>query len=101
MVLVWQVTYLVLYLFLMLLLGRLVMEYVLVFARRWQPGRGAAAFMELVWSTTDPPLRALRRVIPPLRIGSVSLDLGFLLLLMIVSVLMSVVGRQISALLAA
>ncbi len=101
MVLVWQLTYLVLYLFLMLLLARLVMEYVLVFARRWQPGRGAAAALELVWSTTDPPLRALRRVIPPLRIGSVSLDLGFLLLLMIVSVLMSVVGRQISALLAA
>lgn len=91
--LVWQLLYVLLYLFLLLLLGRLVMEYVLMFARRWQPGRGAAATMELVWSTTDPPLKALRRVIPPLRIGGVSLDLGFLLLLMIVSVLMSVVGK--------
>ena len=89
--LVWQLVFLLLYLFLLLLLGRLVMEYVMMFARRWSPGRGAAAVLELVWSATDPPLRALRRVIPPLRIGSVSLDLGFLLLLMIVSVLMSVV----------
>ena len=92
---VWQFVFLLLYLFLLLLLGRLVMEYVLVFARRWQPGRGAAAVLELMWSATDPPLRALRRVIPPLRIGGVSLDLGFLLLLVIVSVLMSVVRNLI------
>jgi YggT family protein len=93
---VWQLIYLFLYLFLLLLLGRLVMEYVLAFAPRWRdrpPGKRAAAAMELMWSATDPPLKALRRVIPPLRIGSVSLDLGFLLLLMIVSVLMSVVSR--------
>ncbi len=90
--LVWQLVYVLLYLFLLLLLARLVMEYVLMFSRRWQPGRGAAATMELVWSSTDPPLNALRRLIPPVRIGGVSLDLGFLLLLMIVSVLMKVVG---------
>jgi YggT family protein len=92
--LVWQLIYVLLYLFLLLLLARLVMEYVLMFSRRWQPGRGAAATMELVWSSTDPPLNALRRVIPPVRIGGVSLDLGFLLLLMVVSVLMKVVGSQ-------
>lgn len=91
--LVWQLVYVLLYLLLLLLLGRLVMEYVLMFARRWSPGRGAAVAMELVWSSTDPLLKALRRVIPPLKIGGVSLDLGFLLLLMIVSILMSVVGR--------
>jgi YggT family protein len=44
-----------------------------------------------VYSATDPPLNALRRVIPPLRIGGMSLDLGFILLLVIVYVLMSVV----------
>lgn len=87
----WQVVYLVLYSFFLLLLARLVLEYVLVFARRWQPGRGAAAAMEVVWSVTDPPLKALRRVIPPLRIGTVSVDLAFLVLLVIVYVLMSVV----------
>lgn len=89
---VWQVVYLVLYSFFLLLLARLVLEYVLAFARRWEPGRGAAAAMEVVWSVTDPPLKALRRVIPPLRIGTVSVDLAFLVLLVIVYVLMSVVA---------
>jgi YggT family protein len=87
----WQVVYLILYGFFLCLLARLVLEYVLMFARRWQPGRGAAAGLEVVWSVTDPPLRALRRVIPPLRIGTVSLDLAFLALLFIVYVLLYVV----------
>lgn len=93
--LVWQLVYLLLYFFLLLLLGRLVMEYVMVFARRWRPGRGASVALEVVYTVTDPPLRVLRRVIPPLRIGGLSLDLGFLLLLMVVYILMSVVGRLI------
>jgi YggT family protein len=44
-----------------------------------------------VWSVTDPPLKALRRVIPPLRIGTVSLDLASLVLLVILFVLMNFV----------
>lgn len=88
---VFQVIYLVLYLFLLALMARLVLTWVLQFARRWRPGRGASAALETVWSITDPPVRALRRVIPPLRIGTVSVDLAFLVLLVIVYVLLSVV----------
>lgn len=94
---VWQVTYLALYLFLTVLLGRLVMEYVMMFARGWRPGRGSAVVMELLWSVSDPPLKALRRVIPPLRIGGMSLDLGFILLLLLVYVLMIVVRNLFRA----
>ena len=86
-----QVLYLVVYAFLLFLMARLVLSFVLQFARRWHPRRGAAAAMEVVWSVTDPPLKALRRVIPPLRIGTVSLDLAFLVLLVIVYVLLDVV----------
>ncbi len=89
--LLFQVIYLVLYFFLLILMARLVLSFVLQFARRWQPRRGAAAAMEVVWSVTDPPLKALRRVIPPLRIGNVSLDLAFVILLVIVYVLLNVV----------
>jgi YggT family protein len=92
--LVWQLIYLLLYVFLLLLLARLVVDWVTMFARRWQPGRGAAVALEIVYSATDPPLKALRRLIPPLRIGGISLDLGFILLLVIVYVLMNVVGQQ-------
>ena len=86
-----QVIYLVLYFFLLALLARFVLGAVLQFGRRWQPGRGAAAALESVWSVTDPPLKALRRVIPPLRIGTVSFDLASLVLLVILIVLMDIV----------
>ena len=53
--------------------------------------------MEIVWSVTDPPLKALRRVIPPLRLGTVSLDLSSLVLLVILYVLMDFVVRPLIA----
>ncbi|TDB72334.1 MULTISPECIES: YggT family protein [unclassified Micromonospora] len=83
-----QVLYLILYVFLIVLLARFVLGAVLQYGRRWQPGRGASAGLESVWSVTDPPLKALRRVIPPLRIGTVSIDLASLVLLVILFVLM-------------
>jgi YggT family protein len=86
-----QVAYLLLFVFLYTLFARFVLGLVMSIGRRWRPGRGAAAAMELVWSVTDPPLKALRRVIPPLRLGTVSFDLASLVLLVIVFVLMSFV----------
>ncbi|MER7419272.1 YggT family protein [Micromonospora peucetia] len=89
-----QVLYLVLYFFLLFLLARFVLSAVLQYGRRWQPGRGASVGLEIVWSVTDPPLNALRRVIPPLRIGTVSIDLASLVLLVILFVLMEFVLRR-------
>ena len=86
-----QILYLIVYLFFLVLLARFVLSAVLQYGRRWQPGRGAAAGLETVWTVTDPPLKALRRVIPPLRIGNVSLDLASLVLLVILFVLMKFV----------
>ncbi|HEY8472746.1 MAG TPA: YggT family protein [Natronosporangium sp.] len=93
--LVLQAVYVLLYLFLLLLFARFVMSWVLAYGRRWQPGRGAAAALESVWTVTDPPLKALRRVIPPLRIGSVSIDLAALVLLVMLYVLFAVVRNLI------
>ena len=85
-----QLAYVLLYIFFLTLLARFVLTAVLQFGRRWQPGRGAAAAMEAVWSVTDPPLKALRRVIRPLRVGTVSVDLASIVLLLILYVLMNV-----------
>ncbi|GAA3761300.1 YggT family protein [Micromonospora maritima] len=90
-----QVLYLLLYFFLLVLLARFVLGAVLAYGRRWQPGRGASVGLEVVWSVTDPPLRALRRVIPPLRIGTVSIDLASLVLLVILFVLMEFVLQRL------
>ena len=86
-----QIIYLLLFAFLYMLFARFVMGMVMAYGRRWRPGRGAAAALEVVWSVTDPPLKALRRVIRPVRLGTVSLDLASLVLLVIVWVLMSFV----------
>jgi YggT family protein len=92
-----QVVFVLLYLFVLVLFARFVLSWVLSFGRRWQPGRGAAATMEVLWTVTDPPLKALRRVIPPLRIGTVSIDLAAIVLLVMLFVLFAVVGRLIDS----
>jgi YggT family protein len=86
-----QIIYLLVLVFLNVLLARFAMTWVMSLGRRWRPGRGAAATLELVWSVTDPPLKWLRRVIPPLRLGTVSVDLAFIVLLVIVFLLMYIV----------
>jgi YggT family protein len=83
-----QIVYLLLMVFLYVVFARFIMNIVMAYGRRWRPGRGAAAALEVVFSVTDPPLKALRRVIPPLRLGTVSFDLASLVLLVIVWVLM-------------
>lgn len=75
-----------------LLLLRMIMSYVMMFARNFRPTGVLAAGLEIAYSVTDPPLRALRRVIPPLRLGQVSLDLGFIVLFITATILISLVA---------
>jgi YggT family protein len=84
-----QIIYLALLFFLIALIARLVLDYVQMFARSWRPSGPLLIVAEVIYTVTDPPLRALRRVIPPLRIGQVSLDLSFLVLFVLVSIAMS------------
>ena len=58
---------------------RFVTEWVQVFARSWSPRGILLVLLEFVYSVTDPPIKALRRVIPPLRIGNFALDLSMLI----------------------
>lgn len=81
---------LLLYLFFIVLLGRLVLDWVQVFARDWRPRGPVLVVAEGIYTVTDPPLKFLRRIIPPLRLGSVRLDLAFLVLVLAVSLLLSV-----------
>jgi YggT family protein len=91
------VAYFALLVFFILLIARLVFDYVMMFARSWRPSGVAAVGLEVVYSVTDPPLKALRRVIPPLRLGNFSIDLGFMVLLLGVYLLMNFVSRAATA----
>ena len=72
------------FLALTLLLIRLVVDWIQMFARSWTPRGPLLVVLEGVYSLTDPPVKALRRMIPPLRLGGISLDLSFLLLILVV-----------------
>jgi YggT family protein len=80
----------VVFLFFVVLIARLVLDWVQAFARDWRPRGPLLVVAEVVYSVTDPPLRALRKVIPPLQLGSVRLDLAFLVLFLLTSVVMSI-----------
>lgn len=88
---------LLLLLYMLVLIIRLVLDWIQVFARSWRPTGIVLVLANLVYSLTDPPLRFLRRFIPPLRLGHVQLDLGFLVLFIgvqILRVLVAGVGRN-------
>ena len=73
-------------LYVLILIARLVLEYVAIFARDWRPKGPLLLLSEAVYTLTDPPLKAIRKVVPNVRIGSVSLDLSFIVLLLAISV---------------
>ena len=79
---------LVLQLFLILLFVRFVFDWVQVFARSWSPTGVLLVMLEIVYSATDPPINLVRRFVPPLRIGSIMLDLAFIIVLISVYVLL-------------
>lgn len=77
-----QVIATALWLYFVVLIIRLVIDFVQVLARDWHPRGVGLVLCEAVYSVTDPPLRLLRRVIPPLRFGGVALDLSFIVLVL-------------------
>ena len=87
-----QILYLIVFVFFIILIGRLVLDWIQVFARDWRPRGAILVVAEGVYSATDPPLRALRRVLPPLRLGQVQIDLAFIVIFLMVSVLLSILS---------
>ena len=80
-------------LYVWVLIGRIIIDYVMMFSQSWRPQGFVLALVDIVFRLTDPPLRFLGRFIPPLRLGSISLDLSFLVLIFGVQVLQGVVLR--------
>ena len=83
----------VLWFFIAMLWVRFVVDWVQVFARAWSPRGALLVGLEVVYSVTDPPIKALRKVIPPLRIGNFALDLSFLLVMVIAYLLLYINTR--------
>jgi|EndMetStandDraft_8_1072994.scaffolds.fasta_scaffold169718_3 YggT family protein len=76
----------VVFLYLLVLVGRLVFDWIRIFAREWRPRGAALVVAEPIYTMTEPPLRLLRKVIPPLRLGGATVDLSFMVLFFLVYV---------------
>lgn len=86
-----SIVHLMLLLYLFVLFARLILDYIPMFNREWRPKGAGLVAAETVYTITDPPVRFFRRLIPPLRIGSLSLDFGFSLAVLVVLILMNIV----------
>ena len=80
----------VVFLFFLTLIGRLVFDWVQVLSRDWRPKGAVLVVAELVYTVTDPPLRLLRKVIPSINLGGMRIDIAFLVLMVITSLLMTI-----------
>ena len=84
------VLYYVLAIYLVVLIGRMVFGWIQVFARSWRPTGVVLVIAETIFTLTDPPLKFLRRYIPPLRLGTVAMDLSYMVLFIVVLILLQV-----------
>lgn len=80
---------LVVLLYILVLFARLVLEYIPLFNRAWRPRGAMLVVAEVTYTLTDPPIRFLRRFIPPLRLGGIAIDFAFAITMMICFVLLS------------
>ncbi|HET6185695.1 MAG: YggT family protein [Trebonia sp.] len=80
----------VLSIYLVVLIGRMIIGWIQVFARSWRPTGVVLVLAEGIFTATDPPLKFLRRYIPPLRIGTVAMDLSYIVLFIVVLILLQV-----------
>ncbi|MET0673489.1 MAG: YggT family protein [Microbacterium pygmaeum] len=77
-------------LFVLVLLVRLVLDWIPFFNREWRPKGAGLVAAELVYTVTDPPIRLFRRLIPPLRVGGIAIDFGFTLTMLVCFVLLAI-----------
>lgn len=85
-----QILHTIVFIFFITLLLRFVIDWIRVFAREWTPRGPALVVAEGVYTATDPPLKFLRRYIPPLRLGGISIDFAFMALFFVCVILLQV-----------
>ena len=86
----WAIYGVVVFSFFIALIGRFIIDWVQVLARSWRPSGVVLVVAEGIYTVTDPPLRALRKVIPSPNLGGVRLDLSFLVLMLLTSLALNV-----------
>ena len=76
--------------YVLVLLVRMVLDWIPFFNHEWRPKGAGLVAAEVVYTVTDPPLKMFRRVIPPLRVGAIAIDFGFALTMLLCFILLGV-----------
>ena len=82
--LLFEILGLVLFVFWLLLIARVVIEFIRSFSRDWRPKGATVVILEIIMTLTDPPVKLLRRLIPQLTVGAIRFDLSIMVLLLVV-----------------
>ena len=89
---VWSILYTLLLIYFFVMWGRFILDLVRTCNRSWRPRGASLVIVEAVYSVTDPLVRFFRRLVPPIRIGQIALDLGWSLAMLVIIVAMTVVS---------
>jgi YggT family protein len=90
MAIIGTILYYALLLYLLMLWARFILDLVRAFARQWRPRGVGLVIAEVIYALTDPPIRAVRRVVPPLRVGGAALDFAWSIVMLAVIILIYV-----------
>lgn len=84
------VVYIALTIFFILMWARFILDLATTFARQWRPRGVGLVLAEVVFAVTDPPIKLVRRVIPPFRVGTVALDFAWSIVMLACVILISI-----------
>lgn len=90
--LVGVIFYVLIHLYTLILIFRLITEMIASFSREFRPASWFAVIAEVAFRLTDPPVKLLRRVIPPVRTGQISLDVSVIVLFFILIIVQALIG---------
>ena len=77
------------------LIGRFIVDLVLSLNPSWRPKGLLVVLVESIYTVTDPPLKAIRRVVPALRLGPVQIDLAWTVLFIAVVFVQGIVASLV------
>ncbi len=87
MTLLGQILGFALQIFFYLMIARFIVELVMSFNRSWRPSGLLLPILDITYTITDPPLKFVRRFVPPLQMGPIALDLAWTIVLFAVLIL--------------
>ena len=86
------IVYVALNIFVVVMWARFVLDLVAMLARQWRPRGFVLVLAELVYTITDPPVKAVRRIVPTLRAGGVAIDFSWSIVLIVAIILSYIVA---------